>query len=511
MDEENTQNPLDVQKQAEKDPDVVKGIVKTETEKDKGPILEAAPEIDESLLEDLAPKKNIWVPGLKITFGLFVVLMIGSVLFFTSQITTKLDNITDSFGVESLLKQIDQTNEEITTFQSDLNFYRYLLIKGYMDEFSYYSDQYIEAFKVANSQTASEFDKERAKNDMFDAREKIIENFNLIKTRLALGITAPIFDIEKKEGLSEADLNNHFKQALTKALNEEAKIYQESDDPGAEREYRNIQNTVMLLANEKIKGLFKDTDISSLNSTELYLKLKEFTQLYASDLTAIQKIKDQRIKWSDILDEIEKRTIAIDRHYTENFYDDLGGIRYDSYLFDEPNRTITVTGETKTFDTAVFTQVLDILDEFDRSSMFESSDITSFSKSGNLEEGYTSALTLELLLEEDINKFNFNDLDFMDEILEEDVEAEDAAEEDAVEEEAADVEEELEEEEDVTDVEAEEADDATLDEATTDEATTDEVEEEESPAAATETESVSETDEVPAAVSEEPASESTNE
>ena len=122
-----------------------------------------------------------------------------------------------------------------------------------------------------------------------------------------------------------------------------------------------------------------------------------------------EEIKEGRIQWSDMMNEIELRTIAVDNHYSEDFYNELGGIRCNSYDFDSVNRKITVVGETKRFDTRNFSMIADLIDELNRSPILDNGEMRSFSKSGSFDDGYTATLKLTLdIIKESVSDPNIN-------------------------------------------------------------------------------------------------------
>ncbi|OGJ42215.1 hypothetical protein A3I58_01215 [Candidatus Peregrinibacteria bacterium RIFCSPLOWO2_02_FULL_39_10] len=147
--------------------------------------------------------------------------------------------------------------------------------------------------------------------------------------------------------------------------------------------------------------MFLSIDFTALSNQEIYDFIKNVNSVIINDLTIIQKIKEQRIKWSDMIDEIALRTMTIDRHYNQNFYDDLGGIRYTSYNFNSGSKTISISGETKKFDTMNFTMIVDLIDELNKSKFFKDAAVRSLSKAGSVKDGYTSSLQLSLTLEDE--------------------------------------------------------------------------------------------------------------
>ena len=390
----NPQNPLDTQNNSVSGgSNLISGIVSTETGTGEERILESAPEIDMTLLKDIAPPKSILLYGLKITFFTLAGLSVAAVLFFTSQLTSAFNLLTNQIGLPNALNQIESVNAEVTNLQTDLNFYRYLQIKGYLDQFSFYGDSFMQNFEVANSQTADEQEKEEAREEIEIAKGYLKESFLEAKARLIIPFEAPLYS---KEG--DADI---FQNKLTMKLQEKAAEAKAGTDEKAVIEEKNYLHTVNLVGNSELNQIISTTDFDALTDQEIYDLIKKINGLVVNDLSTIQGLKDGRIRWSDLMNEIELRTIAVDKYYNEDSYELLGGIRYTSYDLDKETQSITIAGETKRIDTKTFTMIADLIDKLNASSFFEKAESKSFSKSGSLDKGYTASIKLTLGLQKE--------------------------------------------------------------------------------------------------------------
>lgn len=392
-------NPLDapLNKKKEDPSGLIKGIVSTETAEGVDNILDAAPEVDTSLLQDIEPQKSILLMILQILFVILVVGGLASLVFFTSQLTNRFDFITSRLGVPNISKELTSTNSEILTLQSDLNFYRYLQVKAYLSEFSFYGDTFIQSYEVANSQTATSKQKANAEDEMEALRNNIREAFLTAEEKYLLQFDAPLFSQEEAGAL---EITAQFANKLTTILSEKSAELATNFDESAQRDFKNYTHTMNLIGNAELKKLMLATDFDNLSNEELYGLIKSVNSLILNDLSIIQEIKDQRVKWSDIINEIELRTIDADRFYNQGTYNQLGGIRYTSYDFDSESRSIDIAGETLLFDTKNFTLISNLIDKLNDSPFFENAEMRSFNKSGSLDAGYTSSLKLSLDLQE---------------------------------------------------------------------------------------------------------------
>ncbi len=364
-----------------------------------------------ALDKNLEKPRSAGLVLLKLIFSLLVVAAIGSFLFFTSQLTTSLDALTDNFDLENVSNELALNNEQILETQTEINFYRYLKIKGYFDDFSYAGDFYIQDYEILNSQTSSDTEKAFATQEMVLLKEDLRTAFAALSEEYANSFSS---DLVAKEYDEMTDLDTIFEDALIDYLNNEASSIQNNNDPQAKRDYKNYIDTKSLVGNDTLKNLVINADFDSLNSDAIYLLIQNINSLVINDLSTMQDIKEERIKWSDIIDEIELRTKEIDSYYTQDYYDDLGGIRYTSYDFDKDDQTISIVGETRRIDTKNFTVIANLIDELNGSDFFENAEMRSFSKTGDAEEGYTASLKLTLDLQE-----GFSDTDPVLEISEE--------------------------------------------------------------------------------------------
>lgn len=389
--DKNLVNPLDIKEpKKSEDNDLIKNIVSAETP-DQRAILGEVPILDTSLLAGMVPQKSVILTVLKLTFGLLLLVSVASVLFFTSQLTNTFDFIAKKLGIPNISQELASTNAEIIKLQTDLNTYRYLEIKALLDQFSFDGDNYLRNFDTVSSQTASENDKTLAVEEMDSARGKLRDSFMNLREKLAVKFSVPLIDKNFTDGMQ---LESLFEEGLR------TRLTQKTNESQVKRDYKNYSQTINLVGNSNLRNLIIQTDFDNLTDGQLSTLIETTNSLIVNDLSIIHAIKSQRIKWSDIINEIELRTIAVDSYYDEDFYDALGGIRYNSYDFDSGQRKITISGETKRFDTTNFTTIANLIDELNRSDLFENGEMRSFSKSGSLDEGYTATLQLSLNLQD---------------------------------------------------------------------------------------------------------------
>lgn len=409
--DKNLINPLDtVNKQEAYSSGVLKNIVDTETSTGEEQILDSAPVVDTSLLEEVAPTKSVSLLSFKIAFGFLFAISLGSILFFTSQLTDNLSFAGNLFNIPSISKQLETTNQQVLNLQTDLNYYRTLQLKAHLDRFSFYGDSYIDAYKIANSQTAEAFDKSNARAELNSVKESIRQEFMAARDLISENIEVPLIEnLDNEEDSSTSPGSNSvFVLELKKKLNEAAQVNASVPDfaqiPENGGEPQAIADKFYLQAariagNQELKGLLISTDFDAFSDKELFDFINQVNEILVNDLSTIQSIKRERVKWSDVIDEIQLKTIEVDRNFSDNFFEQIGGIRYTSYDFDKSGPSISIVGEIKRYDTTNFTMISNLIDSLNGSEFFENGNMQTFSKSGSLDTGYTSALRLVLDLE----------------------------------------------------------------------------------------------------------------
>lgn len=396
---ENTDvNPLDIEKEKGKnESDFLKNIVSGEAGTQEKIILDEAPEIDTSLLEELPPPKSLLLLTLKIAFSVILGLSAISFLFFASQLSDNLNFFTERLKISNASGQLASKNAEIISLQTDLNLYRYLQLNGFFNSFTKDSDSFLINFDIHNSQTVSQEEKDGAGREMLDLKKSLKDSFTKIQKLYSDGFTSPLID---QNFSTQNDLERIYLEKTLAKLDDKINELKEKSDPQVRRELKAYAQTKNLISNMELRNLILQTDFSAMDDLKLLAFVKKANSLIVNDLSIIRQIKDARIKWSEIINEIDLRTKVVDRHYSENSFDLLGGIRYTNYDFESAERKISIIGETKTFNTENFSVIADLIDELNRSRFFTGAQMRSFGKSGSLDDGFMANLKLSVDLQD---------------------------------------------------------------------------------------------------------------
>ncbi len=395
MEDNKNLNPLDTQVPQDKDESqLLDSIVNTKTNQEvEENLLNIAPDVDVSLLQDMTPQKSIHLLLLKIIFSLLMVTGLISVTFFSVQLTHSFDFLNSTFDIPSVIVDLEDTNADVLSLQTDLNLYRYLQINSYLNEVSYYGDAFVQSYEIQNSQTATDKDKKDAKNTMTSVKKSIADAFLSAADLIGKDFYVPLIDPMLVE--TDALVNAFELELKSKLVNKSNELNANSGEDNY-LDYKNYVQAMNIVGNSTLRALFVSTDIEAISDQELYSIIKVINKLVVNDLSIIQEIKNSRVKWSDIMNEIDLRTIEVDSSYSEHYYDLKGGIRYSSYDFDKDANRIAISGEIMRYDTANFSMIANLIDEFNRSEIFEGAEMRSLSKSGSNEDGYKSSVRLNL-------------------------------------------------------------------------------------------------------------------
>ena len=343
-----------------------------------------------SLLEDFVAPKNYALIALKWLNGVLAVSFFVGFLFFTFQTTTVFSFIHKAFDLKPPYVALEKINDEVLKSKTDLNFYKYRSLKVEIDKLTFFGDAYRQAFNEANSMTSSNSEKLDAKERMALISSEIKSSVKQIVEFYAIPLEENLIRLDDKENTVE------FANSLKDKISKEIEQYGENESI----EKRNLNQMIGLVTNGALKNIFTSIDIDSLNEQETADFLASVVAEASNDFTAIDSVKKDRVDWSEVMNEIEQRTIAVDNYFSDEFYNELGGIRYTSYDFDSNNRSLTLLGDTKSFETTNFSMIANLIDELNRSEMFSNAEMKSFNKTGSFSEGYSATLKVTMDLDE---------------------------------------------------------------------------------------------------------------
>lgn len=383
--------------QAEISNPLIESAIETKDETEKKAFLDA-PEIDESLLEEIEPPKSILLYILKGVFVVFLIIGLATYLFFVTQLDTYLKFATDAIHVPAAMSELASTNNEIQNLQTDLNVYNLLKGKFNLDNFSFEGDNFIKNYQIFSNKSVTESTRNTAKDEMAKIREVLQKELAGARENLLADYHVTLVD----PAVLDAEMYPQiFQDLLAERMGSEIVSREGQAAEQDIRDYKTYVQAKKLIANTDLKSLLKTADIEAMTDKELVDFIVKLNGLAENELSAMQNIKDMKISWSAVINEIKSQTRIVDQFFNEGVYDEAGGIQYTNYDFDAEAKKITITGTTKRYDSTNFTTISDLIDQLNESPLFQGVEMKSFSKTGSAQEGYTATLRLSLELQKD--------------------------------------------------------------------------------------------------------------
>lgn len=347
----------------------------------KGPILGPKPKTDNLNISE--KPSSFGGSMLKLVVFLWLLLLVGS------YVTT-----TASFDVAGLNQTLASENslDELMTAQAELNADNYLVAYYYLDSFAYMADSYLyktsqyeSNYTASNTKTTLEADLSELSSDMVVALE-------MAQDRLNQGVSPKGITVD-----SELSTDVLFKEATMNYLEAEISALSSgasSSDADVQLKISGMNGALSLLKNSAFVKEVLSADMASV--AEIVDGLSDITQ---DNFTVISKIKSDRQKWSEIIQEIQTITKKVDPLYGSSVASDIS---YSAYGFDTLNKTISLQGSAITDDSRNFTLIVNLIDALEQSPLFMNVDERSFSKSdsSNADNEYQAKFRLEFEIQE---------------------------------------------------------------------------------------------------------------
>ncbi len=364
--------------------ELVEGVMdkKAKEEKPEEKVLGPIPEVEKKIVGAFDPtKRNLKIS--KFIFYIIIVISLISIGFFYVELNPNFDLLAGVRGPNSAQK-LENTKQDILTLQTSINQKNYVLMASYLQKLSYLSDTYSRARSVATPT-----------DELEQMREEILTAYENAQVKFREPIK--VADIEEAK----------FREELRNELRKEIRVLKnEEPSPSIIQEINTYSAALQLLNNKNLSGFFsKNTEDIRMDLPQDDSKLLELTndslEILENNFTDISEIKQNRVRWAVIVEEIERITKSIDTLYNTGFFEELGGIKYSAFDFDSETNQIILIGQAKRDDGTTFTLIANLIDALEQSELFYDVYNRTFPKSGSEEQGYTSSFRIELNLNQD--------------------------------------------------------------------------------------------------------------
>ena len=379
---------------------LMESVIKTKETGKKRAILGPAPEAPKRVIIDRSAYLKKRVGLLRNLLTLLIIAFLGLAAYFYIELTPTFDLLNSVLGPSSS-QQVEIVNDQVKNLQTNINEYGYFAVKNHLDHASYLGDEFLQAL--------SEFEKASEGSAEAVARQ---QQLNDLKSRLQIHfdsareiVRLPDWDIVAyhEEPLPQEEIKFEFDTLLRESLAAQKEdILHAAPTETGEARIEDIEELMPLIGNRAlINTLKRTTDFNALSNENIAQILEEVNNLTRNEIAIIQTIKENRIKWSEVITNIENVTRTVDLYYDQGFFEEIGGISYSSYDFDTVNNRVVITGQTKKYDATNFSQIAELIEALEQSKYFKDVSMRSFTKSGDEEAGYLGTLKLELALQKE--------------------------------------------------------------------------------------------------------------
>ncbi|MBT6068907.1 hypothetical protein HOG48_04080 [Candidatus Peregrinibacteria bacterium] len=295
---------------------------------------------------------------------------------------------------ENPVQERVSTYDQVLDLQSEVSKQNYALAKLSLDDYLYTADSYLHKVNLFKSNLVSQKEKAKLESEFQTLRAKMREDLLLASEKLLNKSIPDNLPPHFEEGKSHPQ---EFKAALKSGIREDIAAASDGDDPDKVVFMRSVSK---LADNETIKPKLNQLKPPTMTDNEFKEMADILADSNASGFAALAAIRKDRIKWSEIIEEIENVTKSVDQLFANQFLKgNVGQIFYSSYNLDRKNDAISIIGETLSDDGKNFSLSADLLDAFETSDMFTDIEMDSFTKSKEQNDSFKGILTIDLKLE----------------------------------------------------------------------------------------------------------------
>src|SRR3989339_187220 len=327
---------------------------------------------------------------LKVVVYLWLLMLVGSYLTMWAGF--------DLGGLNQSVKA-DENLTSLKTEQAKLNSENYLIAYYYLDNFAYNADVYTNKQSIYNSSYTTSAEKKILEGEIADLESVMKSDLEIIQEKLSQPIVP--------DGITprtELGAEVEFKEATSAYLENEIaslKTGETAEDSDINLEINGLNGALALVKNGAfVKELMAIDSSETFDTESISTILEGLNSIISDNFTLISSIKNKRLSWGPVIQEIEAITKEVDPLYGSAIASD---INYASYSLNSESKTITLQGTTVTDDARNFTLIADLIDALEQSSMFMDIKNRSFSKNDSANEDdteYESSFRLEFKLQE---------------------------------------------------------------------------------------------------------------
>ncbi|MBT5016056.1 hypothetical protein HN748_04320 [Candidatus Peregrinibacteria bacterium] len=279
--------------------------------------------------------------------------------------------------------------------QTSVNFYNLLMTKFALDDFTSAADSYLVKLSQYESDNTASSDLDSLEEGLTDLQDDMHAALGTAQEKLR----QPIYPVELLSGgVSVIDLEATYTSLLKTKISEEKQDLRGLEDEESFQESNNLDGALALLNATALLREVKAVDLEEDLANETVESLFEQTTEISKDQTStILAIRNGRVDWEVVLDEVESVTKKIDPLFGSGI---SSNIEYSNMSFSLTSGKASLRGDTRTDDTLNFSLISDLVDQLELSTYFSDVTTRSFSKSEGSEDDFSASFSLELILQE---------------------------------------------------------------------------------------------------------------
>lgn len=330
----------------------------------------------------------------KTLFFLAVLASLGVYGFFESQLNPNFTLLNDQLG-PNVAVRFEASNSELKDKQTELNLINYRYARLLLDEANSQIDPFQRQTAIFNSPFSTNTQKQNAEVQLQILGAGIKKTLGDVQKNLSkpLGI-----DTFTQKPITPEEREAEFEKLLKEKLNKEKTALNADQKPNLS-EIRLIENVSRLVENKSFRQTLLAQDLGKISEEAFSGMLTKIREQGSDELSAIDKVKAQRINWGEVIADVHAVTTKADPYYGQGLFKTVGGFLFSSYRFDAKSGRISVSGLTKRSDSKTFSVIAELVDAIEKSSKFKDIDFRSFSKSKDESGDYSSSVNLEFALQ----------------------------------------------------------------------------------------------------------------
>lgn len=319
---------------------------------------------------------------------------LGTYGFFSSQLNPNFTWLADQMG-PNVSQQFERSNSELKKMQTDRNLINFRTARLWLDEANSQIDPYQRQVAILGSDFSTRTEKENATVQQQILGAQIKNSLREVQKVLNKPLSVNLYTIEPVT----PEENETLFEGLLKDELAKQKSALSGGDAQNSGEIRVIDNVVRFVENKKFRDAIKGVDLANIREEDFGNMLDRIRAEGTDELSLIDRIKKQRLDWSQVIQNIHSVTRKADASYGQGLFKTVGGFLFNSYRFDAKSGRVSISGLTRTSDSKTFTFIANLVDAIEKSTKFKDIDFRSFSKSKDEKGDFSSSVNLDFSIQ----------------------------------------------------------------------------------------------------------------